>query len=169
MKAAHLFFLCLLSAVVYGQKNKAETPYLAYFNQKPDSLDPIEGIWNVSSVQEFYRYDTLYDVLNYSKAGRFAIMKKDGKYQSLDLSGGDYKVEFTNTDVKGVYLYRSFFKETNEFSKAQAVISKAGEMEYTYDFPQNYLKVRFADSYEEGTRVTNRLLWTKSYPLSGSK
>ncbi|MFM8431820.1 MAG: hypothetical protein ACKOA1_03395, partial [Bacteroidota bacterium] len=72
-------------------------------------------------------------------------------------------------DVKGVYLYRSFFKETNEFSKAQAVISKAGEMEYTYDFPQNYLKVRFADSYEEGTRVTNRLLWTKSYPLSDSK
>ncbi|MFM8431961.1 MAG: hypothetical protein ACKOA1_04110, partial [Bacteroidota bacterium] len=92
MKATHLFFLCLLSAVVYGQKNKAETPYLAYFNQKPDSLDPIEGIWNVSSVQEFYRYDTLYDVLNYSKAGRFAIMKKDGKYQSLDLSGGDYQV-----------------------------------------------------------------------------
>lgn len=66
--------------------------------------------------------------------------------------------------MKGVYLYRNFFRETNEYSKTQAVISKAGEMEYTVDLPDNYLRVKFQDSYEEGTRVVNILKWTKVFP-----
>jgi uncharacterized protein YqgQ len=153
-----------ISITVCGQKQKAESGFKVYFDGRADSLDPIEGIWNVSSVQEFYRYDTLYDVARYPKAARVAVMLQDGKYRSFDMTGAPYEVEFTVTDVRGVYLYRNFFKETQEYSKAQAVISREGEMEYTYDFPDNYLRVRFSDSYEEGTRVTNQLHWVRSYP-----
>ncbi|MFM7216892.1 MAG: hypothetical protein ACKO1U_02600 [Bacteroidota bacterium] len=163
-----LIFLALLlpSLAAFSQKQKAEAGFKAELDQRADSLDPIEGIWNVSSIQEFYRYDTLYDVARYPKAARVAVIKRDGKFRSYDMSGAAYEVEFSFTDVKGVYLYRNFFKETQEYSKAQAVISREGEMEYTYDFPDNYLRAHFLDTYEEGTRVTNQLQWVRSYPPS---
>lgn len=164
---AALFELVFLSG--YSQKFNSEESFKIYFTQHHDSLDAIEGIWNVSTTQEYYRYDTLYDIQKYPKAARVAVVKKDGKYFSYNLTGESYDVEFTQTDVKGVYLYRNYFRETGEYSKTQAVISKAGEMEYTYDFPDNYLRVRFGDSYEEGTRVVNQLRWSKSYPESSRK
>ena len=156
--------LIMLAFAGRAQKLDSEVLFKQYFSKNADSLDAIEGIWNVSTTQEFYRYDTLYDIQTFAKAARVAIMKKEGKYDSYNLTGESYDVEFQTTDVKGVYLYRNFFRETNEYSKTQAVISKAGEMEYTYDFPDNYLRVKFQDSYEEGTRVVNILKWTKVFP-----
>jgi hypothetical protein len=118
----------------------------------------------VSTTQEFYRYDTLYDVQKFPKAARVAIIHKEGKYESYNLTGESYDVEFTVTDVRGVYLYRNYFPETKSYSKTSAVISKRGEMEYTYTFPDEYLRIRLGDTYEEGTRVVNILKWVKIFP-----
>ena len=111
-----------------------------------DSLDPIDGIWNVSTTQEFYRYDTLYDVRKYPKAAKVAVVKKEDGYESYNLTGESYDVQF------------------KQYSKAKAIISKGQEMEYTYDFPDDYLRIKFGDTYEDGTRVVNILKWTKSFP-----
>ncbi len=157
-----LFFL--FSASLQAQKLTSEELFKEYFTSQSDSLDPIEGIWTVSTTQEFYNYDTLYDIQKFPKAAKVAVMKKENKYESFNLTGDSYDVQFSITDVKGVYLYRNFFRETNEYSKTSAVISKAGEMEYTYEFPDDFLRVKFADSYEEGTRVVNILKWTKVFP-----
>jgi len=157
-----LFFL--ISASLQAQKLTSEELFKEYFTSQSDSLDPIEGIWTVSTTQEFYNYDTLYDIQKFPKAAKVAVMKKENKYESFNLTGDSYDVQFSITDVKGVYLYRNFFRETNEYSKTSAVISKAGEMEYTYEFPDDFLRVKFADSYEEGTRVVNILKWTKVFP-----
>ncbi|HPU95132.1 MAG TPA: hypothetical protein PK398_03070 [Candidatus Gracilibacteria bacterium] len=129
-----------------------------------DSIDPIEGIWSVSTTQEFYRYDTLYDVRKYPKAAKVAVMKKEGKYESYNLTGESYDVQFLPTDVIGVYLYKNYFPEIQQYSKAKAIISKGSEMEYTYDFPDDFLRIKFGDTYEEGTRVVNILKWSKSFP-----
>lgn len=157
-----LFFL--FSASLQAQKLTSEELFKEYFTSQSDSLDPIEGIWTVSTTQEFYNYDTLYDIQKFPKAAKVAVMKKENKYESFNLTGDSYDVQFSITDVKGVYLYRNFFRETNKYSKTSAVISKAGEMEYTYEFPDDFLRVKFADSYEEGTRVVNILKWTKVFP-----
>lgn len=162
-----LFFL--FSASLQAQKLTSEELFKEYFTSQSDSLDPIEGIWTVSTTQEFYNYDTLYDIQKFPKAAKVAVMKKENKYESFNLTGDSYDVQFSITDVKGVYLYRNFFRETNEYSKTSAVISKAGEMEYTYEFPGDYLRVKFADSYEEGTRVVNILKWTKVFPETKKK
>ena len=122
-----LFFL--FSASLQAQKLTSEELFKEYFTSQSDSLDPIEGIWTVSTTQEFYNYDTLYDIQKFPKAAKVAVMKKENKYESFNLTGDSYDVQFSITDVKGVYLYRNFFRETNEYSKTSAVISKAGEME----------------------------------------
>lgn len=156
--------LLLLTFSAKGQSFYSEESFRQYFTTHIDSLDQIEGIWQVSTTQEFYRYDTLYDVQKFPKAARVAIIRKEGKYESYNLTGESYDVEFTVTDVRGVYLYRNYFPETKSYSKTSAVISKKGEMEYTYTFPDEYLRIRFGDTYEEGTRVVNILKWTKIFP-----
>lgn len=164
-----ILLLLLFASPLLAQKLTSEDLFKEYFTKQADSLDPIEGIWNVSTTQEFYNYDTLYDIQKFPKAAKVAVMKKDNKYESFNLTGESYDVQFSVTDVKGVYLYRNFFPETNEYSKTSAVISKAGEMEYTYEFPDDYLRAKFADSYEDGTRVVNILKWTKVFPESKKK
>lgn len=161
------FLLLVISAFATGamaQKFTTEFMFQDYFSKHLDSLDDIEGIWMVSTTQEFYRYDTLYDVIKLPKAAKVAVMKKDGKYDSYNLTGESYDVQFTPTDVKGVYFYTINFPETQEHSKTDAVISKAGGMEYTYEFPDKYLQFKLAETYEEGTHVTNEVKWTKVFP-----
>ena len=147
----------------------SEESFQNYFVANRDSLDPIEGIWNVSTTQEFYRYDTLYDVRKYPKAAKVAIIKKEGAYESYNLTGESYDVQFAATDVAGVYMYKNYFPEIKQYSKAKAVISKGTEMEYTYDFPDDFLRIKFGDTYEEGTRVVNILKWAKVFPETEKK
>lgn len=171
MKKGTLFlYLCM--ALAFGasaQKFTTEYMFQEYFSKHLDSLDDIEGIWLVSTSQEFYRYDTLYDVLRLPKAAKVAVMKKNGKYESYNLTGESYDVEFSVTDVKGVYFYTISFPETQEHSKTDAVISKDGSMEYKYEFPDKYLQFKLADTYEEGTHVTNEVKWTKIFPENKKK
>ena len=115
-----LIFLCVILGAAFAasaQKFTTEYMFQEYFSKHLDSLDDIEGIWLVSTSQEFYRYDTLYDVIKLPKAAKVAVMKKGGKYESYNLTGESYDVEFTPTDVKGVYFYSISFPETQERSK----------------------------------------------------
>ncbi len=164
MKKLTVLLLLLISFYSKGQTLTSEESYRNYFVANKDSIDPIEGIWSVSTTQEFYRYDTLYDVRKYPKAAKVAVMKKEGKYESYNLTGESYDVQFLPTDVIGVYLYKNYFPEIQQYSKAKAIISKGSEMEYTYDFPDDFLRIKFGDTYEEGTRVVNILKWSKSFP-----
>ncbi len=166
MKKLLLAVLLFISFQSKGQTLHSEESFRAYLITNKDSLDPIEGLWNVSTTQEFYRYDTMYDERKYPKAAKVAIIKKGKEYDSYNLTGESYDVQFLPTDVKGVYLYKNYFPEIQQYSKTKAIISKNHEMEYTYDFPDDYLRFKFGDTYEEGTRVVNILKWSKVFPES---
>lgn len=160
-------FVCLflfIFSTAKSQRFTTEEMFKEYFTKHLDSLDEIEGIWSVNTTQEFYRYDTLYDVIHLPKAAKVAVIKKDDKYDSYNLTGESYDVQFSTTDAQGVYFYTITFPETQEHSKTDAVISKAGSMEYKYEFPEKYLRFKLADTYEEGTFVTNEVKWTKVFP-----
>jgi len=141
-----------------------ETGFRNYFQQNKDSLDQIEGIWRTNSSQEFYHHDTLYDVDNSAPSSQIAIIKKDQQFESYSLQGKPYDVRFYPTEVAGVYLYKNYFPETKEYSKANAVISKGGEMEYSYEIPDLFLQKTLGKSYEPGTRVLNKSTWKKIFP-----
>ena len=90
--------LIFIVFVFYYHPAQAQSPYSedsfrTYFEKHLDSLDELEGIWVVSTIQEFYRYDTLYDVIKYPKGARVAIIRKEGHYDSFNLSGESYNVQ----------------------------------------------------------------------------
>jgi hypothetical protein len=173
-KTAAVLFFSFLFVNVNAQKPSPseltnEQSFKEYFVNYNATLDEIEGIWQVSTKQYFYKYDTLYDVIVAKKAARVAIVQHNGKYESYILTGESYNVEFTKTDVAGVYFYRNYFNETDEYSKTDAVISKQGEMKYEYEIPEKLLRLRMEDLFEEGIHVTNEVQWIKTFPIEGKK
>ena len=155
----------LVQTISFAQQPlNSEDRFKNYFHTHFESLDQIQGIWSVNTTQEYYHYDTLYEVDKIPKAAKIAIMKKEDRYESFNLNGELYNVQFTPSEVAGVYFYKNYFPETKEYTKAEALISKRGEMEYNYEFPDNYLRIKLGDSYEEGTRVVNKVRWEKIFP-----
>jgi hypothetical protein len=170
MKRGYIVCLCLfLFSGLKAQRLTSEDMFKDYFTAHKDSLDEIEGIWTVSGTQEFYRYDTLYDVIKISKAAKVAVIKKEDRFESYNLTGDSYDAQFFRTETKGVYFYTITFPETQEHSKTDAVINKEGSMEYKYEFPDKYLRFKLADTYEEGTFVTNAVTWNKVFPEQPKK
>jgi hypothetical protein len=155
-----LLFLCYFSAK--AQPFKSESDFKKYFSEHSTSLAPVEGLWQVSTRQESFSNDTLYDEKTFNAT--VGLVKQDTLYVSYDMKGNPYNVYFTTTDVEKVYLYRIFLKEINKFTKTDAVISQGKTMEYKYDFPDEYLKIMLGETYEKGERVVNRVKWTKVFP-----
>src|SRR5436190_19428953 len=136
---AFLILLFLLFAFSgHSQKIKSESQFKEYFAGRSDSLDQLEGIWEVKTIQQFYRYDTLYDMVK-TKASKIVILNNGDHFDSINLDGQAIEVQFSPSDVAGVYMYKNYYKETDSYSKASAAISKNGRMEFSYEYPEKYL------------------------------
>jgi hypothetical protein len=161
-----LLLISILSCVQAQTPQNSEESFRNYFVKNINDLDRIEGIWCVLTTEENYHFDSLYTVQIAPKPDTIAIINREGKYRSLFMSGEPYNLDFITTEVKGVYLFRNYFVKTDQFSKPQAVICKAGEMEFTYDYPQEYLLTLTGQAYKGSTRVTNIVKWKKLFPVN---
>ena len=164
-KSCWLLVFLFISSHSFGQLLEySEEIFKKEFIENLENLDQIEGVWNISSTQETYHFDTLFDVQQSKQPLKIAIIKQKDKFFSYQMSGELFEAEFNSTDVKGVYLYRNYFPNISQYSKSQAVICKAGQMEYTYDFPKEYLLEKMNKQYSEGLRMVNILKWSKAFP-----
>jgi hypothetical protein len=133
-----------------------------HFSLKKENLDPIEGIWDVFTVQEYYHYDTLYDVRKSPEPTRISVTRREEKFISQDMNGAPFEVEFTTTDVKRVYMFRCVFPKANDHPKPHAALYTSGSMELTYDFTDD----QHGGKKNEGDRTVKILTWKKITPLN---
>jgi hypothetical protein len=136
-----------------------------YFKTNRENLNDIEGVWKVVISGEIYNNDTLSETID-EQDTTIAIIENEQKYLSFNLSGQPFDVEFTGTDVNGVYLYSNFMPEINEHSKVQAVINNSGSLEFTFDYPEEYLKKTMGDKFSEGIRIVKTFKWEKLFPIN---
>ncbi len=151
--------LVFVALTVSAQMFKSESDFRKYFIEKGDSLDAVEGLWKVNTVQQFYAYDTLYDSKSFAQT--VALLKQDSLFLSYDMKGAAFNATFSKTDVNKVYLFKILLKEIDRYTKTNAVISAGNSMEYSYELPEEYLHLIFKDSFEKGDRVVNKVSWTK--------
>lgn len=155
MRITLLLSFLLFAIAVQGQPSAVDKKFPEkYLIDNADSLNPIEGIWNVDVASEYYHHDTLYSVVNSARPVKAAIIKVAGKFQSFDENGDPYEADFVQTDVKGVYLYRIFFPAIKRFSNTRAIIMKNGEMQYSFDWDE-------AGKVNAEARVVKILSWKK--------
>jgi hypothetical protein len=164
-----MFFLLFLNMNVKAQLPKNEAQFKEYFQKRVDSLDQIEGIWNVTTTLNIYRADTLSETKNTDKPVRVAVLKNNGKIETYDISGAPFNAEFFTTEVAGVYFYKVFFPETQQASRKKALISKSGEMEYSLELSDEYVRQKYKDGFGEDSHVENNFKWSRIYPLVWKK
>lgn len=156
-----LFFTIIGNTLQAQSLNQTEDSLKIYFNSIKDKTDPIEGLWEVVSVEEYYHFDTLYNVVKTIKPGRVAIIKKEDTCRVFNLSGDLFNVEFVSTDVKNVYLYRIYFSGLKKYSEAQAIINKSGSMEAIYEIPTMDYSNEMENTTKGGLRRVMVSRWTK--------
>ena len=162
-----LFLLAIFNSAIPAQEVKLNKDSLVkYFSNYTEKLDPIEGIWNITTTQESYRYYTLLSVTAPAIVSVVAIVRKDDKFQSYSIDGEQPTALFFATDVAGVYMYQNYFPTHNLYTKKQALICKANEIEYVFDLPAEYIKKTQGANFKPGTRIVNILKWTKFRPES---
>ena len=120
-----LFFTITANTLQAQLLKQTEDSLKNYFNSIKDKTDPIEGLWEVVSVEEYYHFDTLYNVVKTIKPSKVAIIKKEDTCRVFNLSGELFNIEFVSTDVKNVYLYRIYFSGIKKYSEAWAIINKS--------------------------------------------
>lgn len=158
--SALLLFLAAQSLNAQSPK-QIEDSLNKYFNLNKSKLDPLEGFWDINSTLEYYFHDTLFDVERSRIPARIAITRKADIFNSFNLSDEYHNVEFNPTDVSGVYMHRIYFPQTEEYSATQVVIIKANELEYSYDYPDAFLRHKSGNTFRAGMRVVNILKWSK--------
>ena len=157
-----LFFTIIGNTLQAQSLKQTEDSLTKYFNSMKDKGDPIEGLWEVVSVEEYYHFDTLYNVVKTIKPSRVAIIKKEDTCRVFNLSGELFNVEFVSTDVKNVYLYRIYFSGIKKYSEAQAIINKSGSMEATYEIPVTDNSNEAENTIKEGVRKVLVSKWNKT-------
>lgn len=91
----------------FSGENDAKT----YFEKNIETLDPIEGIWSVSTNDNWY-YDG--QNINHQQSnddGRIAVIKDlNGGYKTIKLTGEEYDIfRFEGTAIANYYLTKIFF------------------------------------------------------------
>ena len=161
--SCYILILFVISiAHARSQTFKSENDFKNYFTDHIATLDPAEGLWKVVTSQEFYNFDTLYDKKSFVQT--VAILKRDSAFLTYDMKGEEYNVYFTKTNVNKVYLFKIYLKEINQYTKTDAVIAAGNTMNYTYEFPEEYLRLMFKNTFEKGDRVVNAVNWDKVFP-----
>jgi hypothetical protein len=156
--------VCLLASTLAVGQTPDRKNLRTYLES--NNLNPIEGIWNTEISQEFYHYDTLYDVKNLGDTGKVYIVADNDRFVAYFPDGESYNIEFTTTDVKGVYMYRVYYPLISNYSKKQAVICTHGKMDCTYDLPTEYAIKVCGEDYQPDTRVVYVMKWKKIFPVT---
>ena len=144
-KTVQLIFFMLLYQASIGQTTKPVKDTLEnYFKEHKDSLDQLEGYWDVSAIQEHYNHDTLSDVERGQGPIKILIIRADKKFNSFDPNGKSFDVEFSPTDVKGVYLYENYFPQINQHSSPQVSFTKQAKLSTRTTIPKNGSRINLA-------------------------
>jgi len=154
-------FIPILLIIVVSRTSAQENPLpIEKIGEhlKRDSLNVIEGYWNVSVTREVYFDDTLSEVIEEPVDSNISVVRQDEKYVAYFPDGSFYNVVFKDTEVKGVYLYRNYFAGTDEYSKPKALICKGSEIEYTFELNPGTIGGQDMAENQNEIRI---LKWTK--------
>lgn len=167
-----MFCLLLVYSKIIAQPFSTQTEWEQYFKSKIHDLDPIEGIWSMSSNAKVYNIflNTLTGNNKESQYAKSAVYKtENNKYKVFDITNnkdGEYII--TQTASNGIYLLEHSYLKSNSTVKANANLKNRGILEFNYQLPEAEVKIRMKDKHEEeiinNTKVIIEQEWIKLFP-----
>ena len=169
-----IVFACLLTANVFGQLSKTEAGWKAYFLERINSLDPIEGIWSTSVIVRTYdHYNILRGIHKEDYSGKVSIYQYGGKFYVHSFTADPYtrkyaRITFESTANAGVYLRETYYSESGKSVKVQAGFTSTGILTCNYYKPTRQLEIDRGNRDVRGMKINLEHNWVKLAPISKS-
>lgn len=160
-----LLFILVLILVSSAQELSAQISptnvqeLMSYFESHIQSLDPIEGVydvnieqWGENAYQEFPSETTNLTMLVYKNAnGEFKVFKND-------------QVTIKKIGETPVYNYNLFWKGSNVTDSKRFVLKESTFFDVKYSIPDRQLRYDMGRNYQAGFKVHFKCSFIKTYP-----
>lgn len=149
-----------------SSKLRSQKEFENYFAEHSDSLDPIEGIWQVNINLDLYENTTLID-RNYDKSDSYvAIIKTGEKFVSFDLNGGNIEAEYKWITGGRGYYYQEYYRELNDFVSTYVKATSTVQFEINYEVPDRIARLTLMKDYFPRYRLMMLAIYKKQYPVT---
>ncbi|HAY34722.1 MAG TPA: hypothetical protein DCY06_11385, partial [Bacteroidetes bacterium] len=141
------------------------TAYADYYKENVTDLDQIEGIWSVNVEFKAYYNDEFIQGISKSQYFELAVIRNGSDFIvcNIDDNKSEERVqEFTPSANPNIYFYRRTFYD--EITKANAIISGIGILEFSFEVGEKEMKKMLKEKYKRGMRFKLKQKWIKSYP-----
>lgn len=161
-KLVSIFVLILVSSVQGLSAQISPTnvqELMSYFESHIQSLDPIEGVydvnieqWGENAYQEFPSETTNLTMLVYkNENGEFKVFKND-------------QVTIKKIGKTPVYNYNLFWKGSNVTDSKRFVLEESTFFDIKYSIPDRQLRYDMGRNYQAGFKVHFKCSFIKTYP-----
>ncbi|MDD2635554.1 MAG: hypothetical protein PHW82_08660 [Bacteroidales bacterium] len=166
MKTLITVLFMFYSFCVFSQAFTTQSEWEAYFISATDKLDPIEGIWKITSTMKIYNDNNqLIYTKNDTQIRTKVVYKLNNKFISHTIVGNDsYVVMFSNTATSNHYLVNIYNKNAFSTAKTTATMTDSGLLEFSYEKPDDLMKYGSGGHHIIGTIITFEHQWVKIYP-----
>lgn len=162
-----IFFTILLTALFkcgFGQPFSTESQWDSYFTSKSNALDPIEGIWNSSSMIKVYEYGKLVSSTD-GKPHKVAIYKSGNSYQTYRFDEvKESGITFSSTAVGGVYIVEIQLKGVRNLVKSNVTLTGNGLIQFTVQMPYEFIEQFMGPQQTRGISANKTHNWIKLSP-----
>lgn len=160
----------IFSVISIAQPFNRQVQWEKYFEDNIQNLDPIEGIWSISTkVSVSYKNDFQESDVPYDEM--VAIYKDGNSYNiySLDQYDNYSNGTFQNTSIPRLYIFKIFYSRSNSTAKTNASLTADGLLEFSYNEPDAETEISMGDDYVSGIKFNYEHKWIKISPKGQNK
>ncbi len=153
----------------FGQCLGNEQAFKDYYIKNITTIDLLEGIWSTNTTIKIYnQYNQLIDSKYIPQVAQWAMIMNGNKFEvcSIGDNSDNTTIIFSKTASTGVYLYQKTFSGTNAITKANAIISPDGLLEYSYEVPDEVVREIMGSNYINGISMTVEIKMIKLFPTT---
>jgi hypothetical protein len=144
---------------------KAKSEFTAYFEDNITTLDPIEGIWILTSKRAHYAQNKFIEYLDDEYTIEVAILRHGDHFECYEMEGNPLEAKFLIISQGGRYMYKEYFKMICEEITSFVLIEEEYRFKLTFSLPENWAKYLLQGEFLPGDKVINELIWEKICPL----
>lgn len=151
----------------FGQCLDSEQAFKEYYKKNISTIDPIEGIWSISTGVKYYDQNNQLNTGNLPQVSTVAVIKINDYYFTCNSDGGSKSksdTKFYKTASPDIYLCNIYYKESYSTSKANAVLSGNSLLMFTYEIPVEVMKQNMGNKYVSGMKIVCEDKWIKMFP-----
>jgi len=144
------------------QKNRKN--FEEFFSEYANSLDPIEGIWQVELSKSHYRDDHIIE-RNYDlQSLEIVLVKNENTIHAYDLSGKSLESNFTRVSGGNSYFFEKYFREVDQEVSSYIKFVAGEEFDLIITIPENMARYELLKEFFPLDKIVYKYRFKKAFP-----